>query len=93
MNEKYTENAIKAINFAQQVGYRLNHNYIGTEHLLMGLLQVEGVASRVLQENGVTFDKILELVNQLIAPNSSVEMLEGGNFTPRPNRILEQSQK
>ena len=93
MNEKYTDNAKQAINFAREVAFRLNHNYIGTEHLLMGLMQVEGVASRVLNENGVTVEKVLELVNQLIAPNSGVEMMEGGSFTPRSKRILDQSQK
>lgn len=93
MSEKFTDNAKQAINFAREVAFRLNHNYIGTEHLLMGLLQVEGVASRVLSENGVTLEKIMELVNQLIAPNSAVEMMEGGSFTPRSKRILDQSHK
>ncbi len=93
MNEKFTENAKQAINISREVAFRLNHNYIGTEHLLMGLIQENGVASRVLKENGVTIEKIMELVNQLIAPNSGVEMMEGGSFTPRSKRILESSQK
>ena len=93
MNDKFTDNAKQAINFAKEVAFRLNHNYIGTEHLLMGLMQVDGVASRVLSENGVTVDKVMELVNQLIAPSSSVEMMEGGSFTPRSKRILDSSQK
>jgi ATP-dependent Clp protease ATP-binding subunit ClpC len=93
MNEKFTNNANQAINFAREIAFRLNHNYIGTEHLLMGLMQADGVASRVLRENGVTVEKIMELVNQLIAPSSGVEMMEGGSFTPRSKRILESSQK
>ncbi|TAH70381.1 MAG: ATP-dependent Clp protease ATP-binding subunit [Anaerolineaceae bacterium] len=93
MNEKFTDNAKQAINFAREVAFRLTHNYIGTEHLLMGLLQVDGVASRVLGENGVTVEKVMELVNQLIAPSSGVEMMEGGSFTPRSKRILDQSHK
>ena len=40
-------------------------------------MQIEGVASRVLKENGVTADKVIELVNQLISPGSGVEMMEG----------------
>ncbi|MDD4112390.1 MAG: ATP-dependent Clp protease ATP-binding subunit [Herbinix sp.] len=93
MNEKFTNNANQAINYAKEMAFRLNHNYIGTEHLLMGLMQVDGVASRVLRENGVTVEKVMELVNQLIAPNSSVEMMEGGSFTPRSKRILDSSHK
>jgi ATP-dependent Clp protease ATP-binding subunit ClpC len=93
MSDKFTDSAKQAINYAREVAFRLNHNYIGTEHLLMGLMQVDGVASKVLQENGVTVEKVMELVNQLIAPSSGVEMMEGGSFTPRSKRILEQSQK
>lgn len=93
LNDKFTENAKNAINLAKEVAYRLNHNYIGTEHLLIGLMEVDGVASRVLEENGVSVDKVLELVNQLIAPNSGVEMMDGGSFTPRSKRILDQSYK
>jgi Clp amino terminal domain. len=92
MNNRFTEHAIQAVNLAREIAFRLDHNYIGTEHLLMGLLQVDGVASRVLRENGVTFDKVMELVNQLIAPTGGVETMEGGNFTPRAKRILDQSQ-
>ncbi len=93
MYDKFTENAKNAINLAREVAYRLSHNYIGTEHLLIGLMEVDGVASRVLEENGVTVDKVLELVNQLIAPNNGVEMMDGGSFTPRSKRILDQSYK
>ncbi len=93
MNEKLTENAKKAINVAREVAFRLSHNYIGTEHLLIGLLEVEGVASKILEENGVTTDKVLELVNQLIAPSNGVEIMDAGTFTPRSKRILDQSHK
>jgi ATP-dependent Clp protease ATP-binding subunit ClpC len=93
MYDKFTENAKNAINLAREVAYRLSHNYIGTEHLLIGLMEVDGVASKVLQENGVTVEKVLELVNQLIAPSNGVEMMDGGSFTPRSKRILDQSYK
>ncbi len=93
MYDKFTENAKSAINLAREVAYRLSHNYIGTEHLLIGLMEVEGVASRILEENGVTVEKVLELVNQLIAPNNGVEMMDAGSFTPRSKRILDQSYK
>ncbi len=93
MYDKFTENAKTAINLAKEIAFRMSHNYIGTEHLLIGLMEVEGVASKILEENGVTVEKVLELVNQLIAPNNSVEMMDAGNFTPRSKRILDQSYK
>lgn len=93
MYDRFTENAKNAINLARESAFRLSHNYIGTEHLLIGLLQVDGVARKVLAENGVSVEKVLELVNQLIAPSNGVEMMDGGNFTPRAKRILEQSYK
>ncbi len=93
MYDKFTDNAKNAINLAREVAYRMSHNYIGTEHLLIGLLEVEGVASKILEENGVTVEKVLELVNQLIAPNNGVEMMDAGSFTPRSKRILDQSYK
>lgn len=91
MNDKFTENAKAAITAASEVAYNLSHNYVGTEHLLIGLLEADGVASKVLEKNGVDKDKIIELVNQLIAPNSTTEVLEGDGFTPRSKRILDQS--
>ncbi|WFR56200.1 ATP-dependent Clp protease ATP-binding subunit [Anaerocolumna sp. AGMB13025] len=93
MNEKYTENARAAITYATEVAYKLSHNYVGTEHLLIGLLEADGVASKVLEKNGVDVDKVIELVNQLIAPNSTMETVEVDGFTPRAKRILDQSFK
>ncbi|WP_455714804.1 ATP-dependent Clp protease ATP-binding subunit [Anaerosporobacter sp.] len=91
MNDRFTANAKEALQVAADSAYRLMHSYIGTEHLLIGLIEVEGVASKVLEENGVDEGKIIDLVNQLIAPNSIVEVLEAGSFTPRAKRIIDQS--
>lgn len=91
MNDRFTANAKEALQVAADAAYRLMHSYIGTEHLLIGLIEVEGVASKVLEENGVDEGKIIDLVNQLIAPNTIVEVLEAGSFTPRAKRIIDQS--
>lgn len=91
MNDRFTENARDAINSATDTAYRLSHNYIGTEHLLIGLLRVDGVASKVLEANGVDEEKVLELVNQLIAPNTTVNTLGSNGFTGRAKNIIEQS--
>ena len=78
------------MSLAAQAAYRLSHNYIGTEHLLLGLIEADGVASKVLAENGVEEERVIELVNQLIAPGG-VSTMEAGSFTPRAKRIVEQS--
>ena len=93
MNDKYTESARTAIAYATEVAYKLSHNYVGTEHLLIGLLEADGVASKVLEKNNVDADKVIELVNQLIAPNTTMEVVEVDGFTPRAKRILDQSAK
>lgn len=93
MDNKYTESARSAITFATENAYKLSHNYVGTEHLLIGLLEAEGVASKVLEKNGVDVDKVNELVNQLIAPSTTMEAVEVDGFTPRAKRILDQSFK
>ncbi|WP_167955281.1 ATP-dependent Clp protease ATP-binding subunit [Anaerosporobacter faecicola] len=93
MNNRFTANAKEALQVAADSAYRLMHSYIGTEHLLIGLLKVDGVASKVLAENGVDEGKIIDLINQLIAPNTAVEVLEAGSFTPRAKRIIDQSNR
>ncbi|MFW5646021.1 MAG: ATP-dependent Clp protease ATP-binding subunit [Acetivibrio ethanolgignens] len=91
MFENFTDNAKEAVENATMIAYELSHNYVGTEHLLIGLLSSPGVASRVLEENGVEKERLLELIQQLIAPNTNVGTAERDNFTPRSQRILGQS--
>ena len=93
MFEKFTEHARTTVACATKTAMELHHNYIGTEHLLIGLITAPGVASEVLEENGVNRDKLLELINQLIAPAARVTVLERESFTPRAQRILNQSYK
>ncbi len=93
MFERFTEHAKIAIDCATKIAFELNHNYIGTEHLLIGLLSAPGVATEVLEENGVDKDKLIELIHQLIAPTANVGLLDKENFTPRSQKILNQSYK
>lgn len=90
--ERYTPQAKEALSLAVGMAESLNHGYVGTEHLLIGLLQEEtGVAARVLEENGVEESKVVELVSQLISPNTSVQMAENAAYTPRARRVIENS--
>ena len=93
MFENFTDHAKEAVENAAGVAYELSHNYVGTEHLLIGLLSAPGVAARVLEENGVEKERLLGLIQQLIAPNTNVGTAERDNFTPRSQRILAQSYK
>ena len=69
----------------------MHHCYIGTEHILLGLLKEgTGVASQVLADNGVEYDKVLELIEELIAPGNAVAVLVDG-LSPRAAHVLEVS--
>lgn len=89
---KYTNSAKKAMSLANKCSTRLSHRYIGTEHLLYGLLKEQkGVAAMVLQDLGVDDEKLLELIEQLIAPDQEVIVLEKDGFTPSTMNVLEQA--
>lgn len=92
MIDRFTEKARAAIALAVEAAENLDHNYVGTEHLLIGLLH-EGtsVAARVLEECGVREDKVIELVSQLIMPNQSVRLSEQNTYTPSARRVIENS--
>ncbi|ANU50014.1 ATP-dependent Clp protease ATP-binding subunit [Enterocloster clostridioformis] len=92
MMERYTPQAQEALGLAVGVAETLNHGYVGTEHLLIGLLQEgTGVAAKVLEENGVEDDRVIELVSQLIAPNPTVQTADRTAYTPRARRVIENS--
>ena len=91
MEDRFTEDAREALNQATEVASQLGHNYIGTEHLLIGLTRAGGVASRVLEENLVDEEKLLELVNQLISPGTKVGFADVESLTPRAKRIIDRS--
>ena len=91
MQTAYTAKAKKAIDIATRISKSLHHSYIGTEHILLGLLKEgTGVASQVLADNGVEYDKVLELIEELIAPGNTVAVLEDG-LSPRAAHVLEVS--
>ncbi|MCD7954934.1 MAG: ATP-dependent Clp protease ATP-binding subunit [Lachnospiraceae bacterium] len=83
---------MKAQRLAEHAAKRCGHNYIGSEHLLIGLLQEEnGAAGVILRENHVEEAKLLELIDRLIAPEGGVALKEPEGLTPRARSILEES--
>ena len=94
MQSRFTKKAQEALDHASEAAVMLGHSYIGSEHLLIGLIQTEEcLASAVLAEYDVTDEKIINLVYQLIAPEGAVGVKEPTGYTPRVRRILENSAK
>ncbi len=93
MNGRFTEKAEKAISLAQEGAMQMGHNYVGTEHLLLGLVREgTGIASRVLMSQGVTEEKILKEIEDLIGMGQS-EGQQPLGYTPRTKKVLELSFK
>ena len=87
---KFTTRAKKAIDIANEIAVELNHNYIGTEHILYGLIKEgNGVASKILENQSITATKIKNEIIDLIGNGEEVTEILG--FTPRTKRVLENS--
>jgi ATP-dependent Clp protease ATP-binding subunit ClpC len=91
MFERFTDRARLAVGLAQEEARRLNHNYIGTEHILLGLIREgEGVAARALESLGISLEAVRQQVEKIIgrgqqAPSGHIP------FTPRAKKVLELS--
>jgi ATP-dependent Clp protease ATP-binding subunit ClpC len=92
MFEKFTDRARRAVVWAQEEARTLNHDYIGTEHLLLGLVhEGQGVAAKALESLGIGLEGVRERVEEAIPPGQ-VEVRTGHiPFTPRAKRVLELS--
>jgi len=87
--DKFTERARKVLQLAQEEAHRFNHNYIGTEHLLLGLVREgDGVAARVLGNMGVQLPKVRSAVEFIIGRGEQAPTGEIG-LTPRAKKVLE----
>ena len=85
---KFTNRAKKVIEIANDISIELGHNYIGTEHILYGLVKEgEGIASKVLQNKGVTSEKVLKEIKEMLGHGKEIK--ESLGFTPRSKRVLE----
>ena len=89
MFERFTAQAREVIVLAQEEAVALRHNYIGTEHLLLGLLRIDdGPAARVFSSFGVTLDEARRMVARVVGPGE-VEPAGQIPFTPRSKNVLE----
>ena len=90
MTYKFTKSSEDALKIASEIAVELGHNYIGTEHILYGLAEEQiGVASKVLEDQGVTPEKIMGKIEELVGVNENGTINTTIGFTPRTKRIVE----
>jgi ATP-dependent Clp protease ATP-binding subunit ClpC len=92
MNDKFTERVRKVIYLARDEANRLQHDYIGTEHLLLGILRLgEGIAAEVLQKLEVDPEQIQQTIENMVKPTGGTLTVGEIPLTPRAKRVLELS--
>ncbi|MDA8196776.1 MAG: ATP-dependent Clp protease ATP-binding subunit [Actinomycetota bacterium] len=91
MFERFTDRARRVLVLAQEEARLLNHNFIGTEHILLGLIhEGEGVAAKALESLGISLEAVREKVDELIGP-ATTPAAGSPPFTPRAKKVLELS--
>lgn len=94
MAEKFTKSAKSVLEYAKQTSINLNHSYVGSEHILVGLsMAEEGVAYAVLNNYKITTDMLVELIEQYISPVRPVDVKEPVGLTPKAKVLIENSAK
>ncbi|MEO0660554.1 MAG: ATP-dependent Clp protease ATP-binding subunit, partial [Planctomycetota bacterium] len=92
MFDRFTDRAKKVMNLARQEAQRFNHEYLGTEHILLGLVQEgSGVAANVLKNMGIDLNKIRMEVEKIVKTGPSMTTMGQLPFTPRAKKVLELS--
>ena len=92
MMNRFTKKAMDALACAEEAAKELGHSYIGTEHILIGLIQEgTGVAAKILESYQVTEEKVINLVEQLINPAQPVTVEEVGGYSPTAVKVLNNS--
>ena len=90
MFNRFTERARKVILLAKEEAKRFNHDYIGTEHIMLGLVREgEGVAAAVLASLGLSSDKVRMEVEKLVQPGPATIVSGDIPFTPKAKKVIE----
>ena len=94
MQSQFTDKAQNALSHAGRCARSLKQGYIGTEHILFGLIKEgTGVAARVMTDNGIQEDQVLNMLKDLIAFENGVQLKEREGYSPRAKRILEEAHR
>ncbi len=90
----FTDKAKAALTLAEKTASRMHAGYVGTEHMLVGLLKENtGVAARVLKANGADEDKIMDMIKELIIPEAVLTVKECEGYSPRAQTVLEEAHR
>ena len=91
MFDRLTEKAKEALNYAEEAALEMGQNYVGTEHLLVGLIrEKDGVAGKILEANNVTDEQVIEKIDALIGTGEPISGINP-EATPRTKRVIENS--
>ena len=94
MQSQFTDKAKTALVLAEKAARSMRQGYIGTEHILLGLFRERtGVAARVLADNGVDEMQIVDMIQDLIAPETGVSLKERDGYSPRAVKVLEEAHR
>ena len=94
MQSQFTDRAKEALNLAAKCARNLKQGYVGTEHILVGLLKEPGgVAYKVLSDNGVDVSQVLDMIQELIAFENGVSLREREGYSPRAQKVLEEAHR
>lgn len=90
MIQGYTKEAQKVLELAKEAAGKCRQSYVGTEHILAGLLRAKGgTASVILSEAGIEYEKLMRLIDKLIAPEGGVALIDTIELSPRAEEILD----
>lgn len=91
---EFTNQAKKVLDDAKKVSKKLKQNYVGTEHVLVGLVrQTQGLAAKILSNAGVTEQGLVGLIEELISPGNGVLIAERDGYTPKLQRMINQAEQ
>ena len=91
---KYTDKAKRALELAKRLSKSMHYNYVGTEHVLAGLLKEgSGVAAEVLSAHNVELSKLLQMIEELISTGEDTLVAEQDGYSPRTQRILDRAEE
>ena len=94
MSQNYTKSANNALKYAKKIALELKQEYVGSEHLLIGLVKEKtGIAYVVLTKNGVEYNKLAALTNQLLMEHTNVVLANKAEFSKRCHDILDDAAK
>lgn len=94
METKYTDKAREVLKQARKTAQTLQLNYVGTEHILISLVKTQQcVASRILQDNGVSEERLMNMIRDLIVQDGAVATLDADGFSPRAQKVLEEAER